>query len=192
MMNTKLLRQVNASILESVQAKYLMLNESPVIVRIAEAVIKTLKSGKKIVLFGNGGSAADAQHIAAEIVGTFNRPNRRALPAVALTTNTSNLTAIGNDFSFEDIFARQVEGLVNKGDVVIGISTSGNSPNVLKAIRTARELGAVTVGFTGIRKNQLKKLVHICFSAPSVKTPNIQECHITAGHIICDLVDKSF
>lgn len=191
-MNTKLFRQITESILESAHAKYLLLGEAPVIARIAETVIKALKRGNKVVLFGNGGSAADAQHIAAEIVGTFNRPNRRALPAVALTTNTSNLTAIGNDFSFEDIFARQIEGLVNKGDVVIGISTSGNSSNVLKAIRTARKFGAFTVGFTGIRKNQLKNLVHICFSAPSDKTPHIQECHITAGHIICDLIDKSF
>ncbi|MFH1226345.1 MAG: D-sedoheptulose 7-phosphate isomerase [Planctomycetota bacterium] len=192
MINNKLLQQVTASILESAQAKYMLLNESEVLVRIAEAAIKSLKSGRKIVLFGNGGSAADAQHIAAEIVGTFNRRNRRALPAVALTTNTSNLTAIGNDFSFEDVFSRQVEGLVSKGDVVIGISTSGNSPNVLKAIKAARRLGAFTVGFTGITKNKLKGLVHICFSAPSDKTPHIQECHITAGHIVCGLIDNAF
>ncbi|MFA5795397.1 MAG: D-sedoheptulose 7-phosphate isomerase [Candidatus Brocadiia bacterium] len=192
MTNIKLLQQVTENILESAQAKYMLLNESEVIVRIAEVMIKALKRGNKVVLFGNGGSAADAQHIAAEIVGTFCRRNRRALPAVALTTNTSNLTAIGNDFSFEDIFSRQVEGLVNKGDVVIGISTSGNSPNVLKAIKTACRRDAYTIGFTGLKNNKLRKLVHICFSAPSNKTPHIQECHITVGHIVCDLIDKSF
>ncbi|MBI4711739.1 MAG: SIS domain-containing protein [Planctomycetes bacterium] len=169
-----------------------MLGQADVIARIADKVIRALKSGKKVVLFGNGGSAADAQHIAAEIVGTFNRRNRKALPAIALTTNTSNLTAIGNDFGFDNVFSRQVEGLINKGDAVIALSTSGNSANVLNGIKAARRSGAFTIGFTGSKTNKLKKLAHLCFPAPATQTPRIQECHITVGHIICELIDNAF
>lgn len=186
------LSNITYQLIEAAEIKYSMLSQADIIARIADKVIRTLKVGKKVVLFGNGGSAADAQHIAAEIVGTFSRRNRKALPAISLTTNTSNLTAIGNDFGFDEVFARQVAGLVNKGDVVIALSTSGNSINVLNGIKAARRCGAFTIGFTGQKNNKLKKLTHLCLCAPSTQTPRIQECHITVGHIICKLIDNAF
>lgn len=191
-MKNNLLQNITSSLLEVAEIKYLLLNSAPVIAQIAGLVIKTLKRGNKIILLGNGGSAADAQHIAAELVGHFNRHNRRPLPAIALTTNTSMITAIGNDYGFEQVFTRQLTALAKNGDLVIAISTSGNSPNVLEAVKTARKLGAKTIGFTGLNGGRLKKLVHIAFCAPSKITPRIQECHITVGHIICELVDRSF
>ncbi|MEW6026076.1 MAG: SIS domain-containing protein [Planctomycetota bacterium] len=183
---------VISRIIESAETKYLMLNQVEVIAKIADNVINALKKGNKIVLFGNGGSASDSQHLAAEIVGCFTRRSRRALPAIALTANTSNLTAIGNDYGFENIFSRQVEALVNRGDVVLAFSTSGNSLNVLKGVQAARKNGAFTIGFTGNRKNKLKASVDLCFSAPADTSARIQECHITAGHIVCEMVDRAF
>jgi D-sedoheptulose 7-phosphate isomerase len=163
----------------------------PVLENIAEAIIKALKMGNKVILFGNGGSAADSQHIAAELVSRFLR-ERKALPAIALTTDTSILTAIGNDYSFDHVFSRQVEALGQAGDVAIGISTSGNSQNVIKALRAAKQMGMMTIGFTGENGGELKNCVDVCFHAPSQSTPHIQEAHITVAHAICDIVEHEF
>ncbi|MCK4532659.1 D-sedoheptulose 7-phosphate isomerase [bacterium] len=156
--------------------------------KIVQVVVKAFRRKKKIVFFGNGGSAADAQHLVAEFVCRFKK-DRISLPAVALTTNTSLLTAIGNDMGFESIFSRQIEALVNAGDVVVGISTSGNSPNVLKGIKCAKEKGAITIAFTGSKGRKLSKLADFCFTVPSPDVPRIQEFHIMVGHIICELVE---
>jgi D-sedoheptulose 7-phosphate isomerase len=164
--------------------------DAGIIVKIANAIIETYKKGGKVLLFGNGGSAADAQHIAAELVGKY-KLIRNPLPAIALTVNTSILTACANDYGYETIFAKQVQALAAKDDVVIGISTSGSSPNVLEGIKAAKEKGAITVGFTGEEGSELGKSVDICLAVPSKETPRIQESHITAGHIICFLVEKS-
>ena len=157
---------------------------------VGEKMVLALRDGKKLFFFGNGGSAADAQHLAAEFVGRFNR-QRRALPAIALTTNTSVLTSISNDYSYESVFARQLEGLGSPGDIAVGISTSGNSPNVLSGIRCAKEVGLVTVGMTGLSGNELSKLSDYCIRVPSDHTPRIQEAHILIGHILCEMVDES-
>ena len=155
---------------------------------IAEALVKALKAGRRAVLFGNGGSAADAQHIAAEMEGRFTR-ERRPWPVQALTTNTSSLTAIGNDYEYGSTFSRLVRAHARKGDVAIGISTSGNSPNVVEGLKAARAVGAVTVAFTGLQGGKAAKVAHLVFRAPSESTPRIQECHITAGHIICEIAE---
>jgi D-sedoheptulose 7-phosphate isomerase len=158
---------------------------------IADLLTSCLRQGGTIYLCGNGGSAADAQHVAAELVGRFLR-ERRALPAVALTCNTSILTSIGNDYDFSEIFARQVKAHVGPKDCVIGISTSGRSANVLKAIAAAREAGATTIGFTGAGGHDLAALCDECFLAPSDHTPRIQEAHLVAWHLICDAVERAF
>lgn len=152
---------------------------------------ETLKNGNKVLLMGNGGSAADCQHIAAELVGRYKK-ERRGLPAIALTTDTSILTAVGNDYSFDEIFARQIEALADKDDLVIGISTSGNSENVIKGILKAKEIGCYTAGLLGKDGGKLKNLVDLPIIVPSNNTPRIQECHILIGHIICEFVDKEF
>ena len=160
--------------------------------RIAAAVdmlVAALTGGNKLLIMGNGGSAADAQHFAAEIIGRF-KLERRALPAVALTTDSSILTALGNDYGFDRIFARQVEGLARAGDVVVGISTSGNSPNVLAAMEKARELGCRTIGLLGKDGGTIKGQADLALIVPSSDTPRIQEGHLTIIHIICDLVEK--
>jgi D-sedoheptulose 7-phosphate isomerase len=161
---------------------------SSIISDIANEIIKTYQNKKKVVLFGNGGSAADAQHIAAEFVGKFYK-DRESLPSLAFHTNTSVVTATAN-FGYEHIFERQVSSFVEVGDVVIGLSTSGNSPNVIRGLEKANEKGAITVGFTGKKPNQIEKIVHYCVKIPSSDTPRIQEGHITVGHIICYLVEK--
>jgi D-sedoheptulose 7-phosphate isomerase len=143
----------------------------------------------KLLLMGNGGSAADSQHIAAELVGRFKK-ERKGLPAIALTTDTSILTAVGNDYSFDEIFARQIEALANKRDLVIGISTSGNSENVIKGILKAKEIGCYTVGLLGKDGGKLKKIVDLAITVPSNNTPRIQECHIFIGHIVCEILDE--
>jgi len=153
--------------------------------------VERLKKGGTIYLFGNGGSAADAQHIAAELVGRFNR-NRAPIKAVALTTDTSILTAVGNDFGFEEIFKRQVEAFVTDRDVVIGISTSGNSENVYRALKIAKERKALTSAFLGKGGGKIKDIVDYPFIVPSYETPRIQECHITLGHTICELIEKEY
>ena len=140
--------------------------------------------------FGNGGSAADAQHISAELVGKY-QVKRKGLPSLSLTTNTSVLTAIGNDFGYDFVFERQVESLVGSNDVVVGISTSGNSPNVLNGIIAAKKIGAKTIGLTGENGGKLSDMADIALKVPSQNTQRIQECHIMVGHIICDIVEKT-
>jgi D-sedoheptulose 7-phosphate isomerase len=164
--------------------------DAAIIVKIANAIIESYKKGGKVLLFGNGGSAADAQHIAAELVGKY-KLVRDPLPAMALTVNTSILTACANDFGYEHVFAKQIKAHADKNDVVIGISTSGTSPNVLEGIKAAKEKGCFTVGFSGERKTGLGEMVDLWLQVPTSDTPRIQESHITAGHIICFLVEKS-
>lgn len=159
------------------------------ILEVGQIIARALREGNKLLLFGNGGSAADAQHIAGEIVGRFKR-ERRALPAIALTTDTSILTAVGNDYGFETIFERQVEALCMPGDIAIGISTSGNSPNVVRGLMKARDLGATTIAFTGRDGGKLVQVAHYSFVVPSYDTARIQECHITLGHVLCEIVDR--
>ena len=153
------------------------------------AIVKCLRKGNKVVLFGNGGSAADAQHIAAELIGRFNI-NRKSLPAIALSDNPSTLTAISNDFSFDSVFSRQCESLISKGDIAIGISTSGNSLNVKKGINTSKKKGATTIGLLGNKGGTIKKFVDIPLIVNSTSTPHIQEVHRTIYHIICEIVEK--
>ena len=158
---------------------------------IAELTIESLKSNGKIILFGNGGSAADAQHIAAELVGRY-KTSRKGLAAIALTTDSSVLTSIGNDFGYENIFKRQLEALLNKNDLVIGISTSGNSSNVTNALEYAKNYGAKVVGFSGGDGGAMNKICNINLIIPSNDTPRIQEMHIFIGHTLCHLVDINF
>ena len=161
------------------------------ILQCAQLCIDCINNGGKILLFGNGGSAADAQHIAAELVGRY-KVERKSLPAIALTTDTSALTAIGNDYGYIHVFDRQVEGLANKGDVVIGISTSGNSINVINALKVASKLNCNTIGFSGHDGGEMNKICNINLSVPSEDTPRIQEMHILIGHTICHLIDQEF
>lgn len=161
------------------------------IVKCIELLIKTIKNGKKIIICGNGGSAADAQHFAAELSGKF-RYNRKPLPAISLTTNTSALTAISNDFGFEKVFERQLESIGNEGDVLIGISTSGNSENIINAVRKAKKLGIYSIGLLGKNGGKLKDLVDLAIIVPSDETPRIQESHLVAYHTICEEVEKKF
>jgi len=176
----------------SIQVKRQVIDEQvSALEEIADILIHAMKIGNKIILFGNGGSAADSQHFAAELVSKFRRW-RKALPAIALTTDTSILTSIGNDYGFVEVFSRQIEALGERGDVAIGISTSGNSPNVLEGIATARSMGMTTVGFTGAEGGNLKNLVDFCFQVPSTNTARIQEVHITAAHALCELIDQEF
>jgi D-sedoheptulose 7-phosphate isomerase len=174
---------------DSIKLQKYLQQEAKNLVAMADLLVDAFRKGNKVLLFGNGGSAADAQHIACELAGKLYL-DRTPLPAIALTTNTSALTAIGNDYSYEEVFVRQVKGLINQGDIVIGISTSGNSPNVLRGIEEAKRFGATTIAFTG-QRGRLKELADYVLSVPSVDTPRIQEAHITAGHIICYLVEQA-
>lgn len=160
----------------------------PAIALLGERLRVCLQTGGKILLMGNGGSAADSQHIAAEIVGRYQR-ERKGLPAIALTTDSSILTSVGNDYGFEHIFSRQVEALCRPEDIVIGISTSGNSANVVAGIVAAKHGGAYTVGLTGAGGGRLSDLCDATLAMPSADTPRIQEAHILIGHILCDLID---
>jgi len=157
---------------------------------IAKATADALRSGKKLLLIGNGGSAADAQHIAAEIVGRY-KQERKAWSAIALTTDTSALTAIANDYGFEQIFARQLQGLGQRGDILFALTTSGRSPNILAALKQARELGITTVGFTGTKGESLRAACDHLFVSPSDDTPVIQQIHMMAMHAICDEVEHA-
>lgn len=156
---------------------------------IVSLIVEAYKNGGKIVLCGNGGSAADAQHIAGELVGRF-AMERQAFPAIALTTDTSIITALANDYGYASVFRRQIEALVNGKDVVIGISTSGNSPNIIEAMKTAKTIGAKTIGLTGSDGGKLAEIVDLLMPVPSKVIPRIQESHITIGHIVCELVEK--
>lgn len=155
----------------------------------AQVLIDALKGGHKIMTMGNGGSAADAQHFAAEMVGRF-LLERKALPAIALTTDTSILTAVGNDYGFDDVFNRQVEALANPGDVLIGISTSGNSLNIKRALETGKNIGVRTVGLLGLGGGEIGPMVDLNLTIPSSETPRIQEAHLVIIHILCDLIEK--
>jgi len=172
---------------ESIAVKEAMLDDEELIAQVeavAELIVETYRNGGKVLLAGNGGSAADAQHIAAELVSrfTFDRP---ALPAMALTTDSSIVTAISNDYGYDSLFARQLEASGRPGDVFIAISTSGNSPNIVRALATASEIGLVSVGLTGATGGEMADLCRYCVNIPSTDTPRIQEGHITIGHILC-------
>ena len=160
------------------------------IAKAAELMTKTLRSGRKIIWFGNGGSATQSQHMAAEFVGRF-QAERRSLPSISLTENMASVTAIGNDYSYEQIFSRQLEGLSQPGDVAVGLSTSGHSPNVLQALRRAGELRVATIGLTGGSGGQMAAVCDVCLRVPSTVTARIQEVHLTIGHILCGLVEDA-
>ena len=159
--------------------------------KVVEAVTSSLKNGGRIYFCGNGGSAADAQHLAAEFSGRF-YTDRKALPAEALHCNTSYLTAVANDYSYDVVYARLIDGIGNKGDVLVGLSTSGNSGNIVKAFEVAKQKGITTVGFTGLSGGTMKSLSDYLINVPSTDTPRIQESHILIGHIICQLVEENY
>jgi D-sedoheptulose 7-phosphate isomerase len=182
---------VKEAIKEHIEAANRVLNISDEIRGGGELIIKTLKSGNKILICGNGGSASDAQHIAAELTGRFEK-ERVALPAIALTTDTSALTAIGNDYGFERIFSRQVEALAKEGDLLIAISTSGNSRNVIEAIKSAKDLGCSVLTLTGKGGGEMRTLGDVNIIVPSSVTARVQEIHILIGHIFCGMVDEVF
>jgi D-sedoheptulose 7-phosphate isomerase len=184
-------RRAITSIGASIAVKQRLLNNSELVSTVAivsELILRAVEQGNKLLVFGNGGSAADAQHIVAEFVGRF-AFDRPALPALALSVNTSCLTAIGNDYGFNLVFSRQIEALGRRGDVAIGISTSGNSPNVLSGLSTAQRMGIHTVGLTCQAGGKLRSAADYCICVPSDETPRIQECHILIGHIIAELVE---
>ena len=163
----------------------------PIIEEASLLMVDTLKNGNKILLCGNGGSASDAQHIAAELVGRYKK-ERKGLAGIALNTDTSAMTAISNDYGYESVFSRQVEALANQGDLLIGISTSGNSKNILLALKEAKELGCSTLGFSGRDGGDMSNLCNLNIVVPSNDTPRIQEIHILIGHILCQAVDDAF
>ena len=182
-------RIVTKHIEESAGLKKGLQAQVKTLIEIADRITRAFRNGNKVLLFGNGGSAADAQHIAGELAGKFYQ-DRKPLPALALTVNTSSLTAIANDYGFENVFARQLQGLIKEGDIAIGISTSGASPNVMRGIEAAGQQGATTIAFTGAG-GALKDMADYVLSVPSDDVPRIQEAHITAGHIICYLVEQA-
>lgn len=180
-----LIQNIDRSIEIHTRFKVACLSE---LTRAADAMIAAYLSGHKAIFFGNGGSAADAQHLAAEFLGRYLR-ERGPLPALALNTNTSAVTAIGNDYGYEQTFARQLRALSSSGDVAVGISTSGNSQNVIEALICARKLGLFTIALTGASGGKMRSLVDVLINVPSEETPRIQECHILAGHALCDAVE---
>ena len=181
--------KIRACIAESIAVKQAALDKNLFSVeKTARALIAAIKNDGKILLCGNGGSAADSQHIAAELIGRFQK-ERKSIPAIALTTDASILTSLANDYSFDIIFSRQVEGLGKRGDVLLGISTSGNSPNVVKAVEQAKKMGLVTVAMTGWDGGKLTKIADIAIVVPSTNTARIQESHIAFAHAICEVVE---
>lgn len=182
--------KILADIQESIEVKKgLLKNHAPLIEKAARQVHTCLQSGHKVLFFGNGGSASDSQHLAAEIVGRYER-ERRGFPAIALTTDTSILTAVGNDYGYDRVFERQIEALGQKGDVAVGISTSGNSKNVNLALRKAKSQGLYTIGLSGRDGGELAKITDLAIVIPAQKTARIQEAHIMIGHIICERADE--
>jgi D-sedoheptulose 7-phosphate isomerase len=182
---------ITTSIQDSIKVKQSLLEDKVLLTQIADVIqefVTALSSGHKILLFGNGGSAADAQHIAAEFVGRF-QMERTPLPALALTVNTSALTGIGNDYAYENVFSRQIEALGTPGDVAVGFSTSGKSPNVIKALAAAKAKGLVTVALTGKFGTLLREVSKYCLCVPSDQTPRIQESHILIGHIVSQVTE---
>ena len=183
--------KISKDIQDSIAVKQTVLKDLvPQIEKASVAIIDCLKKGNKVLFFGNGGSAADAQHLAAEIVGRYEK-ERKGYPSIALTTDTSILTAVGNDYGFDTIFTRQIEALGKPGDVAYAISTSGNSKNVLLAVKKAKSLGLVTIGITGKSGGELAKSVDISINVSDPKTARIQESHLMIGHIICERVDEA-
>lgn len=189
MYNLNTQEKIRNYILSSSEIVHNSVSLAPNIEKSIIAIVKCLRKGNKVVLFGNGGSAADAQHIAAELIGRFNI-NRKSLPAISLSDNPSTITAISNDFSFDLVFSRQCESLISKGDVVIGISTSGNSLNVKKGIDTSKKNGAITIGLLGNKGGSIKKSVDISLIVNSTSISHIQEVHRVIYHIICEIVEK--
>jgi D-sedoheptulose 7-phosphate isomerase len=181
--------EIRARIEESIRVKRALADQSETLRRIAGTWLETIRAGGKVIFFGNGGSAADAQHLECELSGRFYL-DRRPVAAVSLTVNSSSLTAIGNDYGFAEVFVRPLEGIGRAGDVAVGISTSGNSENVVRALRRGRELGLVTVGFTGRGGGAVRACSDHWLPIDSDETPRIQEGHILAGHIICELVER--
>jgi D-sedoheptulose 7-phosphate isomerase len=181
---------INASI---VVKQKLLLDESMLKTTndVVNTIVKSFKAGNRVYFAGNGGSAADAQHLAAEFSGRF-YTDRLALPAEALHCNTSYLTAVANDYSFDEVYARLIRGIAHPGDVLVGLSTSGNSGNIIKAFEAARQKKVITIGFTGETGGKLKPLSDFLFNIPSTDTPRIQEAHILLGHIVCELVERDF
>ena len=181
-----------SKISESIAVKQQLLKDELLLETMAKVIeegIRCFKNNGKILFCGNGGSAADAQHLAAEFTGRFYK-DRKPLFAEALHANTSSLTAVGNDYSFEEVFARLVEAMGRRGDLLIGLSTSGNSANVVRALQKAREMGMMTIGMTGETGGRMKECCHYLLKVPSTDTPRIQESHITLGHIFCEAVEK--
>ena len=191
MKKEKLRNSINKTISESSKIILESSNQIKEIEQTIEKITKCLKNGKKIIIFGNGGSAADAQHIVAEFIGRF-KLERKTLPAIALTSNSSIITALANDYSYDTIFSRQCEGLVQKGDIVIGISTSGKSLNVKKGLMVSKKKGAITIGLLGNKGGIIRKICDIPIIVDSSSTPRIQEAHRTIYHIICEEVEKEF
>lgn len=188
------MEKIRSILQASIEAKQRLL-QAPTLLnsieKAAQCITQAFRDQNRLYLCGNGGSAADAQHLAAEFSGRF-YTDRKALPAEALHTNSSYLTAVANDYSYEVVYARLINGITNPGDVLIGLSTSGNSANVVKAFETAREKGVITIGLTGQEGGQMRPLSDHWIGVPSQDTPRIQECHITVGHIICQLVEEAY
>jgi len=175
---------------KSIAVKRDLLAHAAAIATVADLLVEAYRDGKKAIFFGNGGSAADSQHLAAEFLGRFYK-DRRPLPAAALTVNTSTLTAIGNDYGYDKVFSRPLAGIGVAGDVAVGISTSGNSENVLAAFEVAKKMGIMTVALTGASGGKMQEAADYCIAIPSSDTPRIQECHILVGHILCEIVEEA-
>lgn len=187
------MNRIETIIQESINVKKLILSNKALVQKIEDGVnllFQTFKQGNKVWFCGNGGSAADAQHLAAEFSGRFYK-DRKALPSEALHCNTSYLTAVANDYSYDVIYSRMIEGIASRGDVLVGLSTSGNSSNIVKAFEVCKTIGVHTVAFTGETGGRMKDLSDLLINVPSTITPRIQECHITIGHIICELVEEA-
>lgn len=189
---TDIKNRIRETIARSIEVKQQVMNDehlSRTIENVISAITAAFATGNKVLFCGNGGSAADAQHLAAEFSGRFYK-NRKALPSEALHCNTSYLTAVANDYSYDVVYSRIVEGTMQKGDVLVGLSTSGNSKNILNAFRSAKEIGVITIGFTGDSGGEMKAVSDFLINVPSKDTPRIQESHILIGHIICELVEE--
>ena len=189
-----MIQMIRSLIESSIETKQKLLQDDKIaetVEEITKAIVAAFKNGNKLLLCGNGGSAADAQHLAAEFTGRFYK-DRQALPAEALHVNTSYLTSVANDYSFDVVYSRMVTGIGNKGDLLIGLSTSGNSINIIKALEAAKEKGMITVGFTGETGGKMKNLCDHLINIPSDDTPRIQESHILLGHIICQLAEEKY
>jgi len=182
---------VRNEIIEHQEVSSQLVGLTDVVVASAKMCIECLNHGGKILIFGNGGSAADAQHFAAELVGRYKK-NRKGIPAIALTTDSSCITSISNDFGYHHIFERQIEALAKEGDVAIGISTSGKSENVLRALKLASELDCMTIGLSGKKDADMKKICNLNIASPTLNTPRVQETHIVICHIICNLIEQKF